>query len=1527
MMRFDVGSRCWCPDPQAGWIGAEIIEREFKDGKSGVTLRSDNGQVFFCEDENSLEPRNPPVLENTKDLTTLSHLNEPAILNAIRERYKGADIYTYSGIVLIATNPFADVPHLYTDELIQLYARSDTESIDPHLFAIASKAYTQLVRDGKNQTIIVSGESGAGKTVSAKYIMRYFASIDIKTSESLKHQSEMSEIEKKILATNPLMEAFGNAKTSRNDNSSRFGKYLQILFDGNMQISGARIETYLLERSRLVFQPETERNYHIFYQLLFGLNSDEKNDLNLTTPEDFAYLNRNLGYTKIENVDDAKEFATTKEALKMIGIDYNLQMEIFKILAAILHIGNISIQKIRDQATLSSEDKSLLLACNLLQLDPRDFAKWITKKQITTRSEKIVSNLNYDQAIVARDSVTKYLYSVLFEWLVSATNTVLNKSESDLSFIGVLDIFGFEHFERNSFEQFCINYANEKLQQEFNQYVFKLEQDEYIREQIEWSFIKFSDNQLCIDVIENKMGILALLDEESRLPAGSDESWTSKLYQSLDAPPHNSVFSKPRFGQSKFIVSHYAVDVAYDVEGFIDKNRDTVSEGHLEVLKSTRNATLIEIIGVREAEEAKKDLMDQEIAKRGPRMVKKKPTLGSIFKHSLSNLMSTITSTDVHYIRCIKPNNNKNAWDFDNLMVLSQLRACGVLETIKISCAGFPSKITYREFIMDYYLLLKSSIWYPLLPRLAIPLIKEEEGELKDYYASQHDKEEYDLAIDILEQCQVNKEHFQLGKTKIFFKSGILARLEELRLKKISQMIIIIQKRIKGKFYRDQYLDTINSINVVNKFCRAIVVRKNIEKQLKYNAALLIQRLLRGNAVRGLIRIRVIQIINIQSRLRQKLALSLALKLKEAKFATIIQSHFRSYKEWSKLRYLKVHCLHIQALARGRLTNSTVERLVETMAQENQKSIPERNIINLMALTEDIAEKTKSNAEHTERLEDVRNLKSFISNMDQTRRFDELVINSVSYEQAVDNLDIHENRFGKEEEISTKMESVDLEIQGVRNELQDLLNKHEILNSRYESFMKLLSNDESVSESKNKGNTQSKNQPYKISSNDESKDDTAYIDASSRMNNIRKQVERVESFIATDPYMVVSPSNTNMGTAQSENKDTDKGLPILGLGWQKANDIYESQDLFINRYNNLVDEIIEVLIEGITINDITLHIEDDMFINAPSDLILIILNLMLKSQCTANLSLFLVSIVNAIRAIITTPLCNYEEWCLLSLFWFKNVHSISHFIHEHNMELSELEQSIELRHVWDRCTAKLYNNWISCLKEVIDSRVSIAEAILGKRPQSMHDTKIDEDMSNFVELSSLLDIMFIQGHSLGVSTALQHGIMLDILSQINVMCFNDLILRYNHLSFRFGKILEYKVQKLVKWCHENMIPVGESRLIQLVQVSRLLQFRIESLKEFKIACHLCYVLNTHQISMIMSKLPQQSIDFSTEYHTLAKKQELRISYDMVLNPLTGIDRDILMWHQEKAAGSSSQIIQVLPQHAPQLAQIYKRYLA
>ncbi|KIK59478.1 hypothetical protein GYMLUDRAFT_169589 [Collybiopsis luxurians FD-317 M1] len=718
---YSKGTKVWFEDKERGWISGEVLSTSVHPDESvDITFINERQREISLRTtlkDITNNARNLPPLcnaqeyEQVDDLTHLPHLNEPSILQVMLNRYSQQQLYTYSGIVLVAVNPFADVP-IYGQDVIQTYAGRNRDELRPHLFTIAEEAYGAMQSDSQNQTIIVSGESGAGKTESAKYIMRYMASVK---SGSIHDTATSTSVEHQVLATNPILEAFGNAKTSRNDNSSRFGKYIQILFDDQSSIVGARIRTYLLERSRISFQQRSERNYHIFYQLCEGVSSEERANFGLDA-DTTGYRYLSSSSIKIDNVDDATNFSATRQALSVVGIDEEKQLAIFRLLAGILHLGNIEVTHRRDAKDSIIDDKNdaaLQKAMELLGIDPVEFAKCTTKKLIDARGEKFSSARTMDQAIGVRDGVAKFIYSSIFDWLVLRINESLSADEAvqrEKSFIAVLDIYGFEHFQTNSFEQFCINYANEKLQQQFISHVFKLEQAEYAEEAIDWTTIEFSDNQPCINLIEGKLGIIALLDEESRLATGTDESLIDKLNSQLKTPEHKPVFKDHLHGNEAFLVAHYAGDVSYNIDGFLEKNRGTVPDEHKFLLTNSTNSFLREVaevgfnVGVdphlHTAPGSPTKLVSPKnhVAPGLKAVSGRKPTQASIFKSSLLTLMDALQKTEIHYIRCIKPNESKRPWGFDSPLVLAQLRACGVLETIRITSAGYPTRWTYEDF-------------------------------------------------------------------------------------------------------------------------------------------------------------------------------------------------------------------------------------------------------------------------------------------------------------------------------------------------------------------------------------------------------------------------------------------------------------------------------------------------------------------------------------------------------------------------------------------------------------------------------------------------------------------------------------------------------------------------------------------------------------------------------------------------------------------------------------------------------------
>ncbi|XP_075312425.1 unconventional myosin-Vb isoform X2 [Odontesthes bonariensis] len=806
-------TRVWIPDPDDVWKAAEIT-KDYKDGEPVLHLQ--------LEDETPLEYplgpksnplpflRNPDILVGENDLTALSYLHEPAVLHNLRVRFLESNhIYTYCGIVLVAINPYEQL-QIYGEEVINAYSGQNMGDMDPHIFAVAEEAYKQMARDERNQSIIVSGESGAGKTVSAKYAMRFFATVGGSASDT--------NVEDKVLASSPIMEAIGNAKTTRNDNSSRFGKYIQIGFSKHYNIIGANMRTYLLEKSRVVFQAEDERNYHIFYQLCASASLPEFKDLSLTSAEDFIYtsLGENIF---IEGVNDAEDFKKTREAFVLLGIKDGSQSSIFKVMASILHLGNIQICSERDGESchIEREDLHLQHFCRLLGVELQQMQHWLCHRKLVTGSETYVKNMSARQATNARDALAKHIYARLFDWIVGNINKALQTSLKQHSFIGVLDIYGFETFEVNSFEQFCINYANEKLQQQFNSHVFKLEQEEYMKEQIPWTLIDFHDNQPCIDLIEARLGILDLLDEECKVPKGTDQNWAQKLYKQNSGSAH---FQKPRMSNTSFIIIHFADKVEYQCEGFLEKNRDTVYEEQINILKASQFQLVADLF--QEKDDAPPSSKPSRVNVRALKTVPKAPnkehrkTVGHQFRSSLHLLMDTLNATTPHYVRCIKPNDEKEAFSFDSRRAVQQLRACGVLETIRISAAGYPSRWTYPDFFNRYRVLMKKSDMMSADKKL--------------------------VCRNLLETLIKEPDMYQFGKTKIFFRAGQVAYLEKLRADRFRSACIKIQKTVRGWLQRLRYRKIRKTAVTLQRYGRGYLARRFAEFLRLSRAALVCQK-------------------------------------------------------------------------------------------------------------------------------------------------------------------------------------------------------------------------------------------------------------------------------------------------------------------------------------------------------------------------------------------------------------------------------------------------------------------------------------------------------------------------------------------------------------------------------------------------------------------------------------------------------------------------------------------------------------
>ncbi|XP_025423570.1 myosin-VIIa [Sipha flava] len=760
-------------------IGARVISAEGK----RIQVKDDDGRELWLTPERRIKAMHPTSIHGVEDMISLGDLHEAGILRNLLIRYNENLIYTYTGSILVAVNPYQILP-IYTAEQVKLYKDRKIGELPPHIFAIGDNSYTHMKRFGQDQCIVISGESGAGKTESTKLILQYLAAI------SGKH----SWIEQQILEANPILEAFGNAKTIRNDNSSRFGKYIDIHFNQNGVIEGAKIEQYLLEKSRIVSQSLDERNYHIFYCVLAGLSTEDKEKLELSDASQYKYLTGG-GSITCEGRDDSAEFSDIRSAMKVLLFSDQEIWEVLKLLAALLHIGNIKYKAaIIDNldATEIPERTNVTRVANLVGVPVQSLIDALTRKTIFAHGETVISTLSREQSVDVRDAFVKGIYGRLFVHIVSKINNAIYKPKSTKrSAIGVLDIFGFENFQSNSFEQFCINFANENLQQFFVQHIFKLEQQEYNHEHISWQHIEFVDNQDALDLIATKqLNIMALIDEESKFPKGTDQTMLAKMHKTHG---NHRNYLKPKSDMNaSFGLNHFAGVVFYDTRGFLEKNRDTFSADLLQLIHISTNKFL-------------KVLFAEDIGM-GSETRKRAPTLSTQFKKSLDLLMKTLCTCQPFFIRCIKPNELKKPMMFDRGLCCRQLRYSGMMETIRIRRAGYPIRHGFNEFIERYRFLI------PGIP----PAHKTDCKKMTAHIC----------------QAVLGRSDYQLGNSKIFLKDAHDLFLEQERDRVLTKKIIIIQKSIKGWVYRRRYLRMRSAAVLIQKHFRGYSQKKKYKQML-----------------------------------------------------------------------------------------------------------------------------------------------------------------------------------------------------------------------------------------------------------------------------------------------------------------------------------------------------------------------------------------------------------------------------------------------------------------------------------------------------------------------------------------------------------------------------------------------------------------------------------------------------------------------------------------------------------------------
>ncbi|SCV05538.1 LANO_0H09692g1_1 [Lachancea nothofagi CBS 11611] len=756
----------WIPDPDQTFARAQLVEektvrnKQNKDEKWAI-VKVNGKQMEIPAEE--LCQVNPSTFDRIDDMSELTHLNEPSVLHNLENRYTDDCIYTYSGLFLVAINPYSNI-RIYSQDYINLYLGSPKEDNKPHIFAVAEEAYQNLLTLRRDQSILVTGESGAGKTENTKKILQYLASVT--SEDKLAPNSEHESFERKILRSNPILESFGNAQTVRNNNSSRFGKFIKIEFDELGKINGAHVDWYLLEKSRVINQTSRERNYHIFYQMLSGMTAQElrKYGLESNSIRNYRYLRDSN--PSIPGVDDTQDYHALLASFKIVGFTEAEVHSVMTCISIILHIGNIEFVSERaEQASFSGSVEPL---CQLLGVAEADFKIAILKPRAKAGKDWVSQAKNAEQARFILNSLSRSLYENLFAHIVQKINDNLDHGSMTENYIGLLDIAGFEIFRHNSFEQLCINYTNEKLQQFFNHHMFVLEQNEYIKENVQWNYVDYGkDLQSTIDLIEKKdknPGVLPLLDEESILPKSTDESFYSKLITFCDE-------KSPKFKRSKkdkcFVMKHYAGDVEYNVEGWLSKNKDPLHANLLQVLSNSSN-----------------ELISGFFCEGDPRASSFK-TASIRHRIQLNSLLERLSSTEPHFVRCIIPNDKKKAHDFNRSLILDQLRCNGVLEGIRIAREGYPNRIFFKEFFQRYKILTD------------------------EYRFSNNSKKNCEI---VLSSLHLDPSLFKVGNSKLFFKAGVLAGLEAKKENRIATMVSKLNAKISGNSVRTNTSDKLKKL-------------------------------------------------------------------------------------------------------------------------------------------------------------------------------------------------------------------------------------------------------------------------------------------------------------------------------------------------------------------------------------------------------------------------------------------------------------------------------------------------------------------------------------------------------------------------------------------------------------------------------------------------------------------------------------------------------------------------------------------
>ncbi|XP_034129194.1 myosin heavy chain, muscle isoform X19 [Drosophila guanche] len=792
---YDSKKSCWVPDEKEGYLLGEI--KATKGDIVSVGLPGGESRDFK---KDQLQQVNPPKYEKAEDMSNLTYLNDASVLHNLRQRYYHKLIYTYSGLFCVAINPYKRYP-VYTNRCAKMYRGKRRNEVPPHIFAISDGAYVDMLTNHVNQSMLITGESGAGKTENTKKVIAYFATVGASTKKEDPDAKKKGSLEDQVVQTNPVLEAFGNAKTVRNDNSSRFGKFIRIHFGPTGKLAGADIETYLLEKARVISQQSLERSYHIFYQIMSGSVAGVK-DMCFLSDNIYDYFNVSQGKVTVPSIDDGEEFQMADQAFDILGFTKQEKEDVYRITAAVMHMGGMKFKQRgrEEQAEQDGEEEGGRVS-KLFGCDPAELYKNLLKPRIKVGNEFVTQGRNVQQVSNSIGALCKGVFDRLFKWLVKKCNETLDTKQKRQHFIGVLDIAGFEIFDYNGFEQLCINFTNEKLQQFFNHHMFVLEQEEYKREGIDWAFIDFGMDLLaCIDLIEKPMGILSILEEESMFPKATDQTFSEKLtntHLGKSAPFQKPKPPKPGQQAAHFAIGHYAGCVSYNITGWLEKNKDPLNDTVVDQFKKSQNKLLIEIFADHPGQSGGGEQAKGGRGKKGGGFA----TVSSAYKEQLNSLMAILRSTQPHFVRCIIPNEMKQPGLVDAHLVMHQLTCNGVLEGIRICRKGFPNRMVYPDFKMRY--------------KIMCP--KQLQGVDKDKKAT-------DIIIKFID---LPEDQYRLGNTKVFFRAGVLGQMEEFRDERLGKIMSWMQAWARGYLSRKGF-KKLQEQRVALK-----VVQRNLRKYLQ----------------------------------------------------------------------------------------------------------------------------------------------------------------------------------------------------------------------------------------------------------------------------------------------------------------------------------------------------------------------------------------------------------------------------------------------------------------------------------------------------------------------------------------------------------------------------------------------------------------------------------------------------------------------------------------------------------------------